>query len=109
MSTEKQPSPQYLAFAEEFLQARPDVDAGSMFGMRCLKRAGKAFAGGFAGGLVVKLDAETLADAATLAHSRAFDPSGAGRPMKAWIVLGTEHQDRWPEFAVAAYAAASSA
>ncbi len=105
MATDKTPSEDYLGFVEIFRGVRPDIETGSMFGMRCMKRGGKAFAGGFAGGLVVKLAPEALARAAALTHATEFDPSGGGRPMKAWIVLGSEHQDRWQEYAEAAYAA----
>ena len=54
MATDKTPSEDYLGFVEIFRGVRPDIETGSMFGMRCMKRGGKAFAGGFAGGLVVK-------------------------------------------------------
>jgi hypothetical protein len=104
-SPAKVPSEQYLAFADEFLRDHPDVESGSLFGMRCLKRGGKAFAGGFADGLVVKLDEDSLEQATAIAGTAAFDPSGAGRPMRAWVVLGPELREHWAQFAEAAHRA----
>jgi hypothetical protein len=101
----KVPSEEYLAFAETFLAGHPDVSSGAMFGMRCLKTGGKAFAGGFDGGLVVKLADADYEEAAALGDTRPFDPSGGGRPMRAWLVLGASLRDDWERFAEAAFRA----
>lgn len=95
----KLPSPEYLAFATAFAEGEPEVTEGSMFGMRCLKRQGKAFAGGYGGGLVVKLDGPDLDDARAVPGAAPFDPSGRGKPMKAWVVLPLASRDRWDAFA----------
>ena len=101
-SPAKVPSAQYLAFAEDFHSRHPDVEPGSLFGMRCLTRGGKAFLGGFANGLVVKLDGQALAEASAIEGTVPFDPSGAGRPMKAWVVFGPELREHWERFAESA-------
>ncbi len=31
-----------------------------------------------------------------------FDPSGAGRPMKAWVQVPAAHADEWPRLAAQA-------
>ena len=72
-----------------------------MFGMPCAKAGGKAFMGSFDGGAVFKLDEPTRGEALGLAGSELFDPSG-GRPMREWIVVSADHQDRWTVFAEAA-------
>lgn len=104
-SEAKIPSERYLAFAASFAETHPDVEAGSLFGMRCLKLGGKAFLGGFAQGLVVKLDEQSLATALAVDGVSEFDPSGGGRPMRAWVVFGPGLEAEWPQFAQAAYAA----
>lgn len=102
----KAASEEYLSFAEQFAREYPEVSAGAMFGMRCLKRGGKAFLGGYADGLVVKL-ADADRDAAHgLPGVEAFDPSGRGRPMRNWVVLGPSLRESWDHYAAAAYRAA---
>ncbi|MFK7989307.1 MAG: TfoX/Sxy family protein [Sandaracinaceae bacterium] len=80
-----------------------DVTRGSLFGMPCLKRGKKAFAGSFDGGLVVKLPPDEAAEAAAVPGAQAFDPSGKGRPMKGWVVLPASAAETWPRWAAAAY------
>lgn len=101
----KTASNQYLAFAADFAATHPDVIAGSMFGMRCLKHNGKAFAGGFDDGLVVKLADADRDEAAALEGAEVFYPSGKGHAMKNWIVLGPNLHEHWDFFADAAYQA----
>ena len=77
--------------------------AGKLFGMPCLKtEAGKAFAGLFGDALVFKLTAKAHAEALKLTGAMLFDPSGKGRPMKAWVVLPKAHATQWARFADAA-------
>lgn len=79
-----------------------DVVRGSMFGMPCLKRrGGKTFVGLFGHDMVFKLSGEAHASALALQGSRLFDPMG-GRPMKQWVQVEPEHEDRWAELAAAA-------
>ncbi|MGB8956568.1 MAG: hypothetical protein WCC10_14425 [Tumebacillaceae bacterium] len=72
---------------------------GQMFGKRCIKVNGKAFASFFQDAMVFKLSGERHAEALNLPGSVLFDPSGKGRPMKEWVQVSFEHASRWPEFA----------
>lgn len=99
----KTASDEYLAFAEDFAATHLDVVSGSMFGMKCLKHNSKAFAGGFADGLVVKLADADRDTAAALDGAEVFDPSGKGHAMKNWIVLGPALHEHWDFYADAAF------
>jgi hypothetical protein len=101
MSARKASTPQWERFLAEVREEHPDVTSGAMFGMPCAKLAGKAFMGSFDGGTVFKLDEPARDEALALAGSQLFDPSG-NRPMREWVVVSAEHQDRWPQFAQAA-------
>ena len=70
-----------------------------MMGMPTLYVGGKAFVGLYGDAMVFKL--EGADHAATLALSGAvlFDPSGMGRPMKAWVEVTLEHAAEWPSLA----------
>ena len=59
--------------------------AGKMFGMPNLFIGGKAFAGLYGDAMVFKLDGSAHARAPALPGAQLFDPSGRGRPMKAWV------------------------
>jgi hypothetical protein len=79
-------------------ETNPDVVSGAMFGMPCAKAGGKAFLGWTDGGVVFKLDQEPRERALALAGAHLFEPM-AGRPMREWVVVPAEHQQRWPELA----------
>ena len=98
----KTSSAEYEALADEVMSEYPDIETGSLFGMPCLKSAGKAALGSFDGGVVFKLEGDAHATALELDGSELFDPSGKGRPMKAWVVVPVAHQDTWPSLAAAA-------
>lgn len=82
------------------LEARHgEVALGKMFGMPCVKRAGKAVAGYYQGDMVFKLpDPEAREHALALDGAHLFDPMG-GRPMKEWVQVPPAHAERWPELA----------
>ena len=67
--------------------------------MPCLKQDGKALLGSFDGGVVFKLHGADHAAALALDGSVLFDPSGKGRPMKDWVVVGPIHEASWSTFA----------
>jgi hypothetical protein len=75
------------------------VELGNMFGMPALKSGGKAFAGLFGDAMVFKLDGTAHADALARAGAELFDPSGMGRPMKAWVVVPPGHAKHWRSIA----------
>jgi TfoX N-terminal domain len=84
----------YAALAEE-LATSSGVTPSKMFGMPTLKADGKAFAGLYEGSMVFKLDGEAHRRALALPGAHIFDPSGMGRPMKAWVVVPGEHGEAW--------------
>lgn len=75
------------------------VRASSMFGMPTLKLDGKAVAGLYGDAMTFKLGSEALAEALRLEGAHLFDPSGRGRPMKAWVVVPVAHAGEWERLA----------
>ena len=70
-----------------------------MMGMPTLFAGGKGFAGLYGDSMVFKLDGAAHAAALALTGASLFDPSGMGRPMKAWVQVPLDHATQWPEFA----------
>ena len=81
------------------------VTASSMFGMPTLKRNGKAIGGLWGDAMTFKLAPDAVAEALRLEGVRQFDPSGLGRPMKAWVVVPLAHSAEWERLARLAIAA----
>jgi hypothetical protein len=81
------------------------VKASSMFGMPTLKLNGKALGGLWGDAMTFKLAPEALAEALRIAGARQFDPSGLGRPMKAWVVVPLAQSGEWERLAGLALAA----
>jgi hypothetical protein len=91
------PRAEYDAVVAE-LKASSPATPGMMFGMPCLKKNGKAFAGFYEGAMVFKLRGPKHAQALALSGAQLFDPSGR-RPMKEWVEVPAEHASSWLEFA----------
>ncbi len=72
---------------------------GKMMGMPTLYLGGKAFAGLFGDAMVFKLDGEAHAGAIALPGAALFDPSGMGRPMKAWVRVPLDQASAWQDLA----------
>jgi len=72
-----------------------------MMGMPSLKRNGKMFGGYYGDGLVVKLGRVRVDELIASGRGQAFDPSGAGRPMKDWALVGLPSTD-WDALAAEA-------
>jgi hypothetical protein len=72
---------------------------GKMMGMPMLYLAGKGFAGLYGDAMVFKLEGEAHAVALALPTAALFDPSGMGRPMKAWVQVPVAHASAWPRLA----------
>lgn len=85
--------------------AAQGVKASSMFGMPTLKLDGKAIAGLYGDAMTFKLAPDALAEALGLDGAHLFDPSGMGRPMKAWVVVPVAHAHEWERLASLALAA----
>jgi hypothetical protein len=87
----------YEAIAATLEQA--GVKASSMFGMPTLKRDGKAIGGLYGDAMTFKLSGEAHANALRLQGAHPFDPSGMGRPMKAWVVVPVAQAGEWERLA----------
>ncbi len=77
----------------------PHAVTSQMFGKKCYKMDGKAFVCFFQDCMVFKLAGEDHAKALALPNAKLFDPSGKGRPMKAWVQLNYETHAKWERFA----------
>jgi hypothetical protein len=84
------------------------VKASSMFGMPTLKLNGKAIGGLWGDAMTFKLAPDGLADALRIEGAQPFDPSGMGRPMKAWVVVPLAQSGEWERLAGLALAAADA-
>ena len=92
----------YEEIADDLAATSDDVQLGKMFGMPCVKRAGKAVAGLYQGDMVFKLPDQAARELALeLEGARLFDPMG-GRPMKEWVQVPAAHADHWAELATTA-------
>ena len=76
------------------LKADPEVSETLMMGRPSLKRGRKMFGGLRGDELVLKLGRERVDELIAAGRARPFDPSGAGRPMKDWALIG-EPADDW--------------
>ncbi|MDH4335512.1 MAG: hypothetical protein OEW24_09735 [Chloroflexota bacterium] len=102
-----QASPEAMRHYEQVaarLAARGAKTSG-MFGMPTLKLDGKALAGLYGDAMVFKLDGDAHAAALRLPGAHLFDPSGRGRPIKAWVVVSVAYAAEWERLAVDALAA----
>lgn len=97
--SKKASHPAYEALVAQIVADDPALVRGSLFGMPCIKRGKSAVFGAFDGGVVFKLSGTSHANALALRGAALFDPSGKGRPMKAWVVVGPEHEAHWPDLA----------
>jgi hypothetical protein len=72
-----------------------------MFGVPCLKVNKKAFVSFYKNCMVFKLKAgsDIHSEVLSLDGSELFDPSGKNRPMKEWIQVSYDYNDKWLEFA----------
>lgn len=87
----------YLAIAEH-MKHTDEVAAGSMFGAKCLKIGGKAFAMFHKEKMVFKLPPDTFPALFELEGVRMFEPMG-GRPMNGWIEVPAIHAGQWESLA----------
>jgi len=83
-------------------QDLPEAQSGQMFGKRCLKINGKAFASFHEDDMVFKLPEPVHSEALDLAGACLFDPSGKKRPMKEWVQVPVAHVAHWRPLATAA-------
>ena len=101
------PPPEYRALVERLHAAAPELVEKAMFGVPTVFAHGKPFVGSYGGGALFKLDPGGVEAALELPGVELFDPSGKGRPMKAWVVVPLAEHQRWAELADAALAVSS--
>ena len=78
----------------------PEVRASKVFGMPCLKRAGRVIAGFSRTGMVFKLtDPEAHGNALALPGAHLFDPSGRGEAFRQWVVVPPGQAEEWEALA----------
>ena len=83
----------------------PECRASKVFGMPCVKRAGRVIFGLSRTGMVFKLtDPETHARALSVRGAHLFDPSGRGEVFRQWVVIPPEGAAEWEPFAAEAVA-----
>ena len=81
----------------------PDCRASKVFGMPCLKRAGRVVFGLSRTGMVFKLtDPAAHARALAVPGAHLFDPSGRGEHFRQWVVVPLEQAKEWDELAYTA-------
>jgi len=74
--------------------------ASKVFGMPCVKRAGRVVFGLSRTGMVFKLtDPEAHARALAVSGAHLFDPSGRGEVFRQWVVVSPAHADEWEALA----------
>ena len=83
----------------EIGQKLKDAEQSQMFGKPCFKINGKAFICFFQNEMVFKLTGDTHSEALSLDGSQLFDPSGKKRPMKEWVQVPYDYNDKWEKFA----------
>lgn len=84
--------PEYSELVAAHAASDPAVVAGKLFGKECAKCDGAAFILYFRGDIVFRLGEARAAALAAGAGGQLFDPSGKGRPMKAWVQLDSRHR-----------------
>jgi hypothetical protein len=89
------PEGRFDGIIDNLARTHGEVAGGKLFGVRCIKANGKAFAAFRDGAMVFKLRGAPHAEALALPGAALFDPSGHGRPMREWVVVPAEHADRW--------------
>jgi hypothetical protein len=96
----------YDEIVDDLLARHGDAERTKMMGMPSVKKNGKLALGlAGEGAMAFKLeDPIAHGEALKLSGSHLFDPSGKGRPFKAWVVIPPEHADEWPGFAERALA-----
>src|SRR5262245_49989268 len=96
---------QYDDIVDAITAWHPDCRASRIFGMPCVKRAGKVVFGFSRTGMVFKLtDPAAHARALAVPGAHLFDPSGRGEPFRQWVVVPPGQTAEWEPLAAEAVA-----
>ena len=83
------------ALARDLMLRHPGEETGKMFGLACIKVAGKTFVAFQDGAAAFKLAGGDHRAALALAGARRWDPSGKRRPMREWVWVPFDHAPAW--------------
>ncbi len=90
----------YDDIVDAITQWHPHCRASKIFGMPCVKRAGRVVFGFSRTGMVFKLtDPDAHARALAVPNAHLFDPSGRGEVFRQWVVVPPERSDEWEALA----------
>jgi hypothetical protein len=90
----------YENIVDAITEWHPEARASKVFGMPCVKRAGRVVFGFSQTGMVFKLtDPAIHARALATPGAHLFDPSGRGEHFRQWVVVPPEQADEWEAFA----------
>lgn len=87
---------------KDLFHDHPDVQAGMMFGSRCLKVRGKVFTTAHQGAMVFKLPPDVHARALALPGAFRWNPSGR-RVLRQWVAVPNEQHAHFQELGRAAF------
>lgn len=94
------PRDRYDDIVDALTAWHPDARASKLFGMPCVKRAGRFVFGLSRSGMVLKLtDPRAHARALAVPGAHLFDPSGRGEAFRQWVVVPPSAVDAWEELA----------
>ena len=97
------PDPRYDDIVDAVTAWHPECRASKVFGMPCVKRAGRVVFGLSRTGMVFKLtDPGTHARALAVPGAHLFDPSGRGEVFRQWVVIPPESAAEWEPLAAEA-------
>jgi hypothetical protein len=96
---------QYDEIVDAITAWHPECRPSQIFGMPCVKRAGRVVFGLSRTGMVFKLtDPAAHARALAVPGAHIFDPSGRGSQFKQWVVVPLEQSKEWEPLAAEAVA-----
>jgi hypothetical protein len=81
---------------------QPGITQSQMFGKACLKKDGKAFIAQHKDVVIFKLSGTAHEAALAIEGAALWDPSGKGRPMKAWVAVPASQSRHFKKLAEAA-------
>ena len=100
VSTSKRSRQAYEDIVDALTAWHPNARPSKVFGMPCVKRAGKVVFGFSRTGMVFKLtDPVVHARALAVPGAHLFDPSGRGEHFRQWVVVPPDQADAWEELA----------